>query len=87
MEIFALSGHKVKCTNLSGGHDHHQEIAKQYLEVDKIYTVCHTDVGDWHTDVELKEFPNVEFNSVFFEDVEEQDAEFTKSHHDYHKFQ
>jgi hypothetical protein len=83
MNIYALEGHKVRCTNLTGGYDHHQETAKKHLAVGQEYTVEYTDVGSWHTDVYLKEFPDVNFNSVFFEDVTEQPHDLSKEHHDY----
>lgn len=40
------------------------------LEVGKEYTVEDVDVHDWYTLVYLEEFPNVEFNSVIFEEME-----------------
>ena len=39
------------------------------LEVGKTYTVIQVDMYDWYTDVILKEFPNVRFNSVCFNEV------------------
>lgn len=36
------------------------------LEVGKTYTVIGVYVHGWHTEVELKEFPNTLFNSVCF---------------------
>lgn len=86
MNIYALKGHKVRCENLSAGYDHDRETAKKYLEVGKEYTVEQTKVDSWHTDVWLREFPDVKFNSVFFEDAVEQTEEADKKHPDYWKF-
>lgn len=69
MNIYAKDGDKVICSTLDAGYEHHKEVANQYLEVGKIYTVEYTIVDSWHTDVYLKEFPEINFNSVFFEDV------------------
>jgi hypothetical protein len=38
------------------------------LEVGKIYTVIDVAVHSWHTEIELKEFPNTLFNSVCFKE-------------------
>ena len=86
MNIYALKGHKVKCETLSAGYDYHKEVAQKHLEVGKEYTVEKTQVDSWHTDVWLQEFPNVNFNSVFFEDVVEQSEEMDKQHSDYRRF-
>jgi hypothetical protein len=42
----------------------------KYLELNKIYTVDYIEIHSWHTKVFLKEFPGIEFNSVWFEEVE-----------------
>ena len=39
------------------------------LEVGKTYTVEEVDVHGWHTEVYLKEIPDVPFNSVLFEEM------------------
>lgn len=71
MNIYALKGHKVICKTLSAGYESDQETAKKYLEIGEIYTIKSTTVHSWKTDVYLQEFPNVKFNSVFFEDSTE----------------
>lgn len=86
MEIFAIKGHKVKCSTLSAGYEFHQELAKKHLTIGDTYTVDYTNVDSWHTDVFLEEIPNVKFNSVFFEDVESQSDEDTKTHPDYRRY-
>jgi hypothetical protein len=35
MNIYALKGHKVKCSTLSAGYKYHQEVAEKYLEINK----------------------------------------------------
>lgn len=86
MNIFAMEGHKVKCSTLNAGYDSDQEKAKRYLTVGNTYTVDHTIVESFSTEVYLKEFPLVSFNSVFFEDAEEQNLEITKQHPDYQRY-
>lgn len=39
------------------------------LKIGKKYTVEYVEVHSWHTIVFLKEFPNVEFNSVLFNEI------------------
>lgn len=86
MNIYALKGYKVKCKTLSAGYGYDKEVAKKYLEVGKQYTVEKTEVGNWHTYVLLQEFPNVKFNSVFFEDAEQQHKKVNNQHPDYSRF-
>ena len=86
MNIYALEGHKVKVSNLSGGYDYHKEVAKKHLIIGNEYTVEKTDVDSWHTDVYLKEIPGIAFNSVYFEDIKEQDTSLNETHKDYKRF-
>ena len=72
MNIYSLNGHKVKLETLEAGHDWQKEIVKKHLVVGRIYTVDYTVVHNSNTEVYLQEFPGVEFNSVFFEDVKKQ---------------
>ena len=60
-----MEGTKVKYTG-EGGYAHHKEHANKHLKVGEVYTIDQTDVGEWHTDVYLKEVPNQAFNSVHF---------------------
>ena len=69
MDIFNSEPRKIKCIRndddvWGGGENHH------LLEVGKEYTLEDIDVHSWHTIVYLEEFPNVEFNSVAFEEIE-----------------
>lgn len=40
------------------------------LKLGETYTIERTEVHSWHTKVFLKEFPGVEFNSVWFEEID-----------------
>jgi hypothetical protein len=85
MNIWALEGHKVKVTNktINSGYKHDSEQVKKLCEIDKIYTVEHTEVHSCSTFVCLKEFPGVLFNSVNFEDAVEQSEEDDMRHEDW----
>lgn len=65
IDIYSPEGTKVKYTG-RGGHEHHKKHANKYLKIDGIYTIDHTNVSNWYTDVYLKEVPNEAFNSVHF---------------------
>lgn len=39
------------------------------LEVGKTYYLTDLDVGSWYTDIYLKEFEGLSFNSVLFEEI------------------
>jgi hypothetical protein len=69
MNIYAKFGDEVICSTFDAGYDDDQEVARKYLVIGNIYTIEETDVDGWHTDVYLQEFPDIKFNSVFFEDV------------------
>ena len=68
MNIYAKEGDKVIYKG-NGGYAYHKETGDKYLTVGNAYEVSYTDVGGWHTDVYLKGFETVPFNSVLFEDV------------------
>jgi hypothetical protein len=75
MEIYSKPGTKVRFTAKNPeGYNISKESAK-LLKLDKVYTVDHTDVSGWFTDVYLKEFPDKIFNSVWFEKVYVEDEE------------
>jgi len=83
MNIYAIEDHKIKCVTLNAGYDYHKEIAEKHLEVGKEYTVLRTYVDSYHTDILIKEIPDIKFNSVFFEDVQKQSKEDNEKHPDY----
>jgi len=89
MNIYALEGHKVIMTEetAKNGYDYDKVELKKYLvQIDTIYTVERTEVGDCHTHVYLTEIPNVAFNSVNFEDVTEQPEDEDRLHPDWNYY-
>ena len=73
MNIYAKKGDRVVFAYPKNGYDRHVATAAKYLKKDETYTIDHTEVGSWHTDVYLQEIPGVSFNSVQFVDAEEID--------------
>ena len=73
MDIFTPPGKKVtayfKGGVLQHGQDWQREEASKYLKPKKKYTIEKINVYDWHSEVYLKEFPGVQFNSVHFINV------------------
>jgi hypothetical protein len=72
MDIFNRNERDIRCirndkTVMGGSKWNH------LLEVGKIYHIDFLDVRSWHTDVYLKEFPGMWFNSVLFEEIDEED--------------
>lgn len=67
MNIYAKYGDKVRYLG-KGGYDIDRVIGNKLLTVGEIYTVEKTDVANFVTHVFLKEFPNIAFNTVLFED-------------------
>lgn len=86
MNIYALNGHKVKCFTFEAGHDFQKELVKKHLKIGDTYTIERTDVHSSTTVVFLQEFPNICFNSVFFEDAIEQSYEDDMKHPDYFRY-
>lgn len=68
MNIYARKGDKAVGNFVNGkiinGYSHDKEIANKHLKEGIVYTVERTYVDEWHTDVYLKEFPDVPFNVV-----------------------
>jgi hypothetical protein len=85
MNIFALENHKVIVTEETSkcGFQGDQEQVQKLLEIGKEYTIEKTIVSSSYTSVFLKEFPNIVFNSVMFEDVVSQTEENDAKHLDY----
>lgn len=69
MNIDADEGAKVVFNHPNAGYPHHQETAREHLEVGATYTVERTEVDFSHTDVYLQEVEGVAFNSVHFDDA------------------
>lgn len=86
MNIYALKGHKVRCHTFNAGYKYDRVVATKYLNVNEVYSVDYTEVESFSTIVVLQEFPNVRFNSVFFQDVDSQSDEDNAKHPDWIKF-
>jgi len=71
MDINPKHGAKVIFKFPNSGLDYDQSIAEERLTVGETYTVDYAIIHSWFTDVYLKEFPGVAFNSVMFADIEE----------------
>jgi len=63
-------GRKVKYLQ-ENGYDSDVEDANKYMTKGQILTVKEIYVGSWSSTVEFVELPDKEFNTVMFEDVEE----------------
>ena len=68
MDIFDNKERKIKCIDKYDTSPYSCDY--ELLEVGKEYTVINIDVYDWFTMIELKEFPNKQFNSVLFDEIE-----------------
>lgn len=73
MNIYANEGDKIIVTEESSrnGWDYDKKLVKNYLEIGKTYTVDFTVIHSASTEVYIKEVPEVCFNSVNFEDLDE----------------
>ena len=60
-------GDRVKFAHSDAGYPLDQQTADKHLVVGQTYTVDSVEVGNWHTDVWLREVPGVAFNSVMFD--------------------
>lgn len=71
MNIFDTTERSIICiSNEDHGMCHVCKANADKLVVGEIYTLDDLVVYDWHTDVYLKEFPGLKFNSVLFEEIE-----------------
>ena len=70
MDIYDKSERQVVCVSNKNNHFYDCDKNSPLLTVGEKYTVMDVDVCSWHTEVWLKEFPDVEFNSVCFEEIE-----------------
>lgn len=70
MDIYNTKPRKIKCVRNDddvwggGGENHH------LLEVGKEYTLEDIIVHSWYTIIYIEEFPDMEFNSVAFEEID-----------------
>lgn len=62
---------RYDCPN--NGHDNDRRVAQIMLVVGMEYEVDRREVGNWHTDIYLKAFPEISFNSVLFSGIDKPD--------------
>lgn len=86
MNIYAKKGHKVRLTTINAGQKPEQEVVKQHLLLNEVYTIDYTNVSNWATQVYLQEVPGIQFNSVFFTDVVAQSQMDNENHKDYRRY-
>lgn len=67
MDIHSKTGTKVRFAFPDAGYPDDVEKCQQHLKENEVYTIDHTDVGGWRTNVYLQEIPGVPFNSVSFD--------------------
>ena len=87
MEIFTPKDKKVELKTFNAGYPSQAQLVKKHLEIGKQYTVEKTIVHDWSSEVYLKEFPDISFNTVFFKNVDKVSQEEIKEHPDQAKYQ
>lgn len=68
MNIFAGKGDLVRYQYQEFGYEHDKALCTKHLQLGEVYTVEKTSVGSDSSHVWLKEFPNIAFNTVNFED-------------------
>lgn len=71
MKLTAPKGHRVILSHPERGFDIHQEAAAKWLDLGVTYTVQRVMTSMLYTKVWLQEVPNVEFNTLQFEDASE----------------
>lgn len=73
MNIYSKIGSKVVFAYPENGDKWDIEEAQKYLTLGDTYTIEKIDIHNWKTDVVLKEFPEIYFNSVQFKNKEKED--------------
>lgn len=69
-DIFNSEERKVVCVSNKDHNFFSSDDNAPLLTIGEQYTVSEVEIYSWHTDVYLKEFPGVHFNSVCFEEIE-----------------
>ncbi len=70
MDIFNSRERQIVCvenniqSTFPGYEDQHE------LTIGDMYTVIDVEIHSWHTLITLKEFPDKQFNSVLFEEID-----------------
>lgn len=70
MDIFDNSERQVFCISNADNDVFDCDENSPLLTVGEKYTVIDVEVHSWHSLVTLKEFPDRQFNSVLFEEIE-----------------
>lgn len=70
MNIFNNETRKIICINNDDSGAWGFSGTGHLLTVGIEYTLVNVEVHGWHTRVELEEFPNVQFNSILFEEID-----------------
>ena len=70
MDIFNIGVREVICINNDDSECWGFKGTGHLLTIGQKYTLVDVEVHSWHTIVELKEFPGVQFNSVLFEEID-----------------
>lgn len=86
MNIYAIKGHKVRVKTYDAGYEYQEKLIRDNLKLGEEYTILRTEVASSYTEVFLEEFPDISFNSVFFEDVVTQSEEDDMKHQDFSKY-
>lgn len=74
MDIFNNNERWIRCIRNDKEVIGHSD-SNHLLDIGKAYYVVDIDVHSWYTEVLLKEFPGMWFNSVLFEEIDEEDCE------------
>lgn len=70
MDIFNNEIRKIVCIDNDDSDAWGFSGTGHLLTVGTEYTLVDVDVHGWHTRVELEEFPNVQFNSILFKEID-----------------
>lgn len=71
IDIFNNEQRKIVCINNDDANAWGFRGTGHLLTVGMEYTLIDLEVHDWHTRVELEEFPNVQFNSILFKEIDD----------------
>lgn len=70
MDIFNNAKRQVVCVDNDVGSTFPGFEHERLLTVGEKYTVIDVEVHSWHTLITLNEFPDKQFNSVLFEEID-----------------
>lgn len=70
MNIFNNKTRKIVCVENDDSNSWGFSGTGHLLTVGAEYTLVDVEVHSWHSVVELKEFPNIQFNSILFEEID-----------------